>query len=144
MINYALGFAFSTNEQDVLLIQKINPEWQRGKLNGIGGKVEANETSIAAMVREFKEEVGLITIEDEWQHQLTINGIESGFNVDVFSIFSDDIYNLKQMEAEIPYIYSVNNIANSSNMLASVKWLIPLILDQEWDRTGHLPVIPYR
>ena len=41
--NYVLGFAFSKSGQMVLLIWKNKPEWQRGKMNGIGGKIELGE-----------------------------------------------------------------------------------------------------
>jgi len=144
MISYVLGFAFSSNENDVLLIQKIKPKWQNGKLNGIGGKVEEGETSKFAMVREFNEEVALTTTEDDWSHELTMRGVESGFNVDVFSMFSDNIYNFKHVEAEIPFIFSVDALAQSDKVLLNLKWLIPLILDHEWSRIGHRPIIPYR
>lgn len=43
----------------VALIRKAKPEWQKGKLNGIGGKIEEGEGPFAAMVREFREETGV-------------------------------------------------------------------------------------
>jgi len=79
-MNYVLGFAFSEYPLTpgvyyVALIRKDKPEWQRGKLNGIGGKigVELNgtektfeETEHEAMVREFKEETGAETPAESW------------------------------------------------------------------------------
>lgn len=61
---YCLGFAFKG--KNVLLIEKKRPDWQKDKLNGIGGHVEKCETSFTAMVREFKEEVGVTTVERDW------------------------------------------------------------------------------
>jgi 8-oxo-dGTP diphosphatase len=58
MTEYVLGFAFDSNEE-VVLIRKNKPDWQRGLLNGVGGKIEENESSYAAMVREFHEETGV-------------------------------------------------------------------------------------
>lgn len=55
---YACGFAFDLIGQ-VALIQKNRPAWQAGLLNGIGGHVEAGETPLQAMEREFKEETGV-------------------------------------------------------------------------------------
>lgn len=53
---YVLGFMFDHEEKHVLLIWKNRPKWQAGKLNGIGGKIEAGETPLQAMEREFTEE----------------------------------------------------------------------------------------
>ena len=57
MKRYVLGFYFDGDR--VLLINKTKPEWQRGKLNGLGGTVESGEAPILGMVREFREESGL-------------------------------------------------------------------------------------
>lgn len=54
MIKMVVGFLFSGPR--VLLVRKTRPSWQAGLLNGVGGKVEDNETPIAAMYREFGEE----------------------------------------------------------------------------------------
>lgn len=56
---YCAGFLFGPYLADVALIRKAKPAWQRGKLNGIGGKVEPGETPHDAMVREFEEEAGV-------------------------------------------------------------------------------------
>jgi hypothetical protein len=53
---YVLGFVFSEDSSRVLLVWKNRPAWQAGKLNGIGGKIEAGETPLQAMQREFREE----------------------------------------------------------------------------------------
>src|SRR6187551_1822550 len=68
---YACGFLFSPDRARVLLIRKRRPAWQAGKLNGVGGKIEPSDDSpLAAMTREFREEAG-ITIEN-WQEILTL------------------------------------------------------------------------
>ena len=54
-VDYVCGFIFCNNH--VLLLKKNRPDWQAGKLNGIGGKIEKDELPIDAMEREFKEEV---------------------------------------------------------------------------------------
>lgn len=64
MIEYVLGFAFYKDK--VILIKKNRPEFQKDKLNGIGGKIEKNEDAIGAMVREFKEETGITTSIRNW------------------------------------------------------------------------------
>jgi 8-oxo-dGTP diphosphatase len=59
VIRYVVGFMFDELAQRVVLIKKIKPLWQMGKLNGVGGKIEAGETALEAMVREFYEETGI-------------------------------------------------------------------------------------
>jgi len=55
---YVIGFLLERPSERVLLVRKNKPTWQRGLLNGIGGKIEPNETPMAAMHREWAEEVG--------------------------------------------------------------------------------------
>jgi 8-oxo-dGTP diphosphatase len=64
-----LGFAIDERTKQVLLIRKNRPEWQAGKLNGIGGHLEAcdRNSSRDAMVREFKEETGIATPDFIWE-----------------------------------------------------------------------------
>lgn len=60
MTRYVVGFLFADYSwgKCVALIRKSHPEWQRGKFNGIGGRIEPGEGPLAAMVREFREEAG--------------------------------------------------------------------------------------
>jgi 8-oxo-dGTP diphosphatase len=63
---YTVGFAFNQNLSRVILIRKNRPESQKGRLNGIGGKIELGESPIGCMIREFFEETGAMTIADHW------------------------------------------------------------------------------
>ena len=63
---YVAGLMFDLVTQEVALIRKNKPVWQAGKLNAIGGKIEAEETPRHAMVREFREETGCPTVEEQW------------------------------------------------------------------------------
>jgi 8-oxo-dGTP diphosphatase len=57
--NYVVGFMFNPVYSEVVLIRKTKPAWQRGLLNGVGGKVEPGEDFLTAMNREFEEETGV-------------------------------------------------------------------------------------
>lgn len=57
---YTLGFVFNPERTHVMLIRKTRPQWQAGLLNGIGGKLEEDESDSECMIREFKEETGLL------------------------------------------------------------------------------------
>jgi len=59
MIKYVVGFLFSPEMDKVVLIEKTHPDWQKGLLNGVGGKIEMDEEPNICMIREFEEEAGL-------------------------------------------------------------------------------------
>lgn len=65
---WVVGFLIDDDGGDeVVLIRKNRPEWQAGKLNGVGGKVEPFDADAhAAMVREFREETGRLVC--SWHH----------------------------------------------------------------------------
>lgn len=58
MKNYVLGFLFNATMDEVVLIRKVKPAWQAGKLNGVGGEIKPYEIPLDAMRREWKEETG--------------------------------------------------------------------------------------
>lgn len=128
---YVLGFLFNLKRNHVLLIEKLKPEWQKGKLNGIGGKVEEGEFPHEAMQREFYEECGLEY--DNWRNVCTM----SGNNTDntgkwictVYCGFSDLIWDARSMEEERVCNYSVKGLP--MKCLPNLHWLIPMCLDVE-------------
>jgi hypothetical protein len=81
---YVVGFMFDFAFERVALIRKRKPIWQAGKLNGIGGKIEANETREEAMRREFIEEAGF---DATWHFYCNCAGINNNgapFSLDCF------------------------------------------------------------
>ena len=85
MINYTLGFVFHrqkmrkdrTNQLDSVMFQvlllyrtKVTDDkqaWQVGLYNGIGGKLEGNETDFQCISRECEEETGMYIAEPHWR-----------------------------------------------------------------------------
>lgn len=62
--HYVVGFLFDDSSLgQVILIEKQRPAWQKGFLNGVGGKVEPGESAEDAMRREDIEEMG---VDPEW------------------------------------------------------------------------------
>lgn len=65
-LKYTLDFIFDKNWEKVLLVHKQRPEWQKGKINGVGGKYEEGENSVACIRRETNEKTGLDIEERTW------------------------------------------------------------------------------
>ena len=126
MKHYVAGFMYDQSAKKVALIKKLQPAWQKGFLNGIGGKIEEGETSTDAMCREFKEETGVETDTDEWKLFATVHKPDEYF-VYFYFAKTDKVYNVKTVEAEEVVIYNVDNLPK--NMINNLNWLIPMSLD---------------
>jgi len=126
MIEYVCGFLFDPYFEKVALITKEKPEWQKGKLNGIGGKVEGIETQRTAMEREFREETGIEINRHDWIPLADLN--DGDAKIYFFYFNSPEIKNLKSIEKEQVGIYEVKTIPELIT-IPNLKWLIPMCLD---------------
>ena len=130
---YVLGFRFDESRDNVVLIQKKRPNWQRGYLNGVGGKVERFDKNIFhAMVREFEEETSLKTSTDDWY-----NYIDMKFDGAIVYVFlsSGSLKGIKTTTDEPVHIYPISSLrinkhlndkAKSYPLLNNLTWLIPM------------------
>lgn len=125
-MEYVAGFLFSGDRGRVALVEKIKPDWQRGRLNGIGGKIEPEDASpLAAMIRELEEETGLRVHEWDMFCELRHRGNLTHF----FRSFAEgSIEHVTGMEAERIGAYPVPEVVES-NVMPNLRWLIPLALD---------------
>lgn len=134
-MDYVAGFCFSECEERVALIRKLNPRWQRGLLNGIGGKVEPGESPHEAMVREFEEETG--TRIEGWRPFCTATTEEDRLH---FFTARGDLDTLRSAEAEEVVTVAVDDVS-SLDIVPNLRWLIPLALDKG-NRGAHLNYAP--
>lgn len=80
MVNvFALAFLYKGSQ--VLLAHRHNATYGQGMYSLIGGKVEAGETALQAIVREVKEEIGLTIPAKDFTlvHTLHRKGTETEF-----------------------------------------------------------------
>ncbi len=120
--HYVLGLVFNSSQDTILLIEKIRPDWQKGRWNGIGGKIKEGETPLEAMERESIEETGFI---HPYQHRITF--ICPGGTVFVFSAkCSHPRINFNQIEDEILQVWPLDNLPGG--IMANMRWIIPLSL----------------
>lgn len=127
MREMVVGFYFNAFEE-VLLIRKNRPEWQKGKLNGIGGHIEKGETPLEAMEREFGEETG-IKADSPWDHFVTMTG--SDWRVYFYRAFSLDSFPDidSPTDEEIITISMKDNLPE--NIISNLGWLLPLACDMD-------------
>ena len=128
-IKMVVGFAFNPELTKVVLINKLSPEWQRGKMNGVGGKVEGYEESeIGAMVREFKEEAGVITSQAMWNLFYRLSGGEwddpAAWDIKFYYSLMD-ISKCHTVEEEQVSIVDIGDL-NYCNCVDNLNWMIPL------------------
>jgi 8-oxo-dGTP diphosphatase len=147
--SYVLCFAFSPDLTRVALIQKQKPEWQRGLLNGIGGKIEAGESALDAVRREFAEETG-----NSWPNaaftrfaQMVGPGV---WSVDCFHLVIGDreLDGLKCPEegqtGECIRVLSLAAItAGRADMVENLPWLIALARDVIVDGRPEMVTVVY-
>lgn len=126
MINYITGFMYSTDKEKVALINKLSPAWQRGLINGIGGKMEGDESPSQGMVREFEEETGVKTLESDWK-LFTVISRPGKYNVHFLYCISSKITKVRTIEREVVGIFEVDKLPR--NVIHNLHWLIPMSLD---------------
>ena len=132
---YVLGFLFSDEGDKVALIRKNKPEWQSGKLNGIGGKVEHTEVPLQAMRREFEEETGSPL--EAWERFACMQG--QGWTVHAFRAFSTEaLERCRTMEQEQVIIVQPRDLFFFAGRpyIFNLNWLIPLALDKGSNSEG--------
>lgn len=132
-IHYVVGFCFmpdtpSKHNQfqghEVVLIRKNKPDWQRGKLNGVGGKVEPGESPRAAMQREFEEEAGLLIT--AWYE--VVDMIFDDCVVHVFQARLGVTRNPVSKTDEQIEVWNVRDLLPYRNKIDNLNWLIPMAL----------------
>lgn len=129
MTQYVLGFAFNRSKTVVVLIEKTKPAWQAGKLNGVGGKIEPGESPDQAMVREFKEEAGVITELTDWKQFAFFIGRD--FSIACYKLFSDEVcFGTSTMTDERVNQYDIEDL-DSFQVVDNVYWLVPMAIDPD-------------
>lgn len=122
MKHYVIGLVFNNDREQVLLIEKLKPNWMRGRWNGIGGKIEEGELPIEAMHGESLEETGC---DHDYKHCLTF--VCPGGTVFVYKAISG-FHNIpyKQIENEKLKCFDIENLPEK--LMDNLRWMIPFCL----------------
>jgi 8-oxo-dGTP pyrophosphatase MutT (NUDIX family) len=127
---YVVGFVFFEGRDKVLLIRKNRPEWQAGLLNGIGGKVEPEETYREALVREIQEEAGITSRIKDW-----VEVCDLKFSHALIHFFACDTGGkapdlITSPTDEILEVFPVVELQNRNDIIPNLRSLIPLAIDR--------------
>jgi 8-oxo-dGTP diphosphatase len=134
MTDYVAGFLVQPDPAGfaslrLTLVRKSHPEWQRGRLNGVGGKVEPGETWAEAVAREFAEDAGVLTPREAWVYRLEL--ICGQRRTHWFILFDDQGLRLpppKPDEDEPVDWYYEDGLPE--NVMDNLRWIVPLCLDR--------------
>lgn len=120
---YTVGFLFDQKKENVVLIRKNRPEWQAGRLNGVGGKIEDGETSSEAMSREFWEETGA-NIKD-WKYIASLFG--EIWVVEVFTTTDQKAFEVASTTTDEEIVkLPVIELFLRNDAISNVYWLVQL------------------
>ncbi len=130
---YVLCFLFGPafNQQDeVLLIRKKRPRWMRGKLNGVGGKVETPETAQDALSRIVSKETGLDITGHTMGEPFTTLHFSNTRNI-VFCYTSNRKYtrSAQTMTDEAVAHYGYPQCLQRKDLADHLRWLLPLAVE---------------
>ena len=142
---FVLGFMFDPDFNRVALIQKNRPSFMKGKLNGIGGRIEENESEKEAMIREFKEETGVDTIGFDWKWFALMKGINDDGTKFYCSCFATigNLNNLKSITDENINIVSVDSEYLRIHGINNLPWMVYLAIDHLKDGRPNMAYILY-
>ena len=140
---WVVGFLFDLEAERVVLIRKNQPEWQAGKLNGVGGKVEPADASIeSAMVREFREETGVTVL--SWQHFANLEWEEGVIRYFRSFATPEIVKSCRTVTDENIERHQVHTLLDPTQWRGSVTpnllWLVPLAAHR-WDTYDVIDVV---
>ena len=141
-----LGFIFNVHMTHVVLMLKNRPEWQAGLYNGVGGHIEPGETPTIAMVRECREETGLLTCESDWTECLRLcRQGEHPFNVIVFRCIcaADDMRReVNTIEDQPVRVRDVQllRVSGWRGCISNIPWMVELMIDCQPGVCGNYSV----
>lgn len=124
MFRAVVGFAFTPSLKKVLLIRKNRPDWQAGFLNGVGGKIEPDETARAAMIRKFEEETGIV--HPSWNEFAKLTG--HGVEIHCFRTIAKISTAVQTTDEELVHFKTSQLMKQDTKCINNLRWLITMAM----------------
>jgi 8-oxo-dGTP pyrophosphatase MutT (NUDIX family) len=143
---YADASLTDLGEGKVLLVEKNRPEWQAGRYNLLGGKVEHGESWQEASLREFYEEAG-IQILDKTEPRKYGEIVTSGGKVHCVKVFVPFHQpKPRDHETEIVSWFNWNKVSNCNKLIPNLRVIIPLMVMgvRGWVISDELPSLNHK
>lgn len=117
---------------NILLVNKVKPLWQRGLWNFVGGKLEEDEFPLDCMVREVHQEVGIKTLKTNWN--LYCVEYSDDFVVFFYRYRHNEIFDHYQLNdtndvGENIKLFGIHKLPDSAQMIGDLTSLISLAQD---------------
>lgn len=128
LVKYVVGFLFDDHARKLWLQIKNRPDWQKNKLNGVGGHIEQGKTPLQAMRREFREEASVDI--DDWREFAYLEGESSTEVWGVYFFYrtnSEHFMAVRQMTDEKLVTVATHTLA-VHDTIPNLQWLIPMAL----------------
>lgn len=132
MKEYVCGFLINTSANEVALILKNRPEWQKGLLNGVGGHIEYGEKPKDAMKREFWEEAGAEI--NDW---IKFTELTDHRNWKVHFFYCKvefEVARVVHSKTDEEVIFVDLNHIRDEETIPNLQWLIPMALSMDLER----------
>jgi 8-oxo-dGTP diphosphatase len=126
-LEYVLGFCVNdaVRHKEILLIEKTKADWQEGRVNGIGGKIDHGESPETAMEREFTEETGVDGSSIGWRRFCQLTD-EHGWIVHCF-VGVGNLTSARDCD-EGRMVHADPDELPSNVLDDKLKWLVPMAL----------------
>jgi 8-oxo-dGTP pyrophosphatase MutT (NUDIX family) len=125
MIEYVLIHVLDISTKRIIVVKKQKPDFLKGKINLVGGKIEKDESPYDAAIRELKEETGIIAEYDFPVYMGILYG--ENYKIYCYNMFANDNIEPAIDELEIPYWDYFHNIRYSPDLIENLKIIIPMI-----------------
>ncbi len=137
---YVAGFLFTFDWKRVALIEKKRPEWQKGRLNAIGGHIEEQESPFDAMIREFVEESGMLV--KYWRLFCVLSGYgyehKGKWRVHFFMAHNTEQLSIKDGMTDEEVLWIDYQELSRHSIVPNLHWLIPMAISGSRGAFGNV------